>query len=246
MITNKDVPLSVNKRALSKVALAISESHLPNKKKGLILIHGGGSFGHYYAKRFQLSRDPRHVDPVGITRTSSAMLRLHTFVVESLLSHRVATETILPSELLKPDISSLSEQGMRHVQNSLTNGLVPITFGDVGIDGSRAFIISGDLICKAIAMSLKVEKVIFAMDVDGIYANSAMKGKIIPRLSSVESIDTRIRFYDVTGGVESKLELGFQLRKLGAQVFYVNGTKPSRLVNLLSGRIEKVATQIVR
>jgi isopentenyl phosphate kinase len=245
LITNKDVPLSVNKSALTKVGRAINQSGLPNKEIGLILIHGGGSFGHYYAKKFHLSREPKRIKLVGITRTSSAMLRLHSFVIESLLSEGVATETIQPSELLKPNLSSITENGLRHIRNSLTNGLVPISFGGVGITESKAFVISGDDICKAVATTMKVGKVIFAMDVDGVYADSRMIGKIIPQLSIRNAVDTRTRFYDVTGGLESKLRLGFELRNLGAQVFYVNGNKPDRLANLLTGRIEKVATEIV-
>jgi isopentenyl phosphate kinase len=245
LITDKDVALSVNKDALNRVALAISQSGVPNREKKLILVHGGGSFGHYYAKKFHLSRRPKHIAPAGIARTAAAMLRLHSSVVESLLLRGIATETIMPSELLERDLSALSRQGIRHIRDSLANNLVPISFGHVGIDGNKAFIVSGDVICKAIAKSMRAEKVIFAMDVDGIYPDSHMRGNIISKLSHSNQIDTRTRFYDVTGGVQSKVALGFQLHKLGSRVFYVNGTKRARLGNLLRGRIEKVATEIV-
>jgi isopentenyl phosphate kinase len=245
LVTNKDVPLSVKPHALMQIAKAISSAGLPTQRRKLVLVHGGGSFGHYYAKMYHLSREPHHIPPLGIARTAAAMLRLHSLVIESLLRAGIATETILPSELMAKDLSSLSKRGIKHIFDSFQNDLVPISFGHVGINGNKAFIISGDVICKAIAKSLQAREVIFAMDVDGIYPNSDLKGEIISRLSKTNSIETDARRYDVTGGLQSKLELGFELHGLGARVFYVNGTKPARLRNLLLGRVEKVATQIV-
>jgi isopentenyl phosphate kinase len=245
LITNKDVPLSLKHSALKGVARAIYQSGLPNQKKKLFLVHGGGSFGHYYAQKFHLSTKPTRVGPFGIAQTTAAMFSLHSKVVESLLCNGVKTETILPSELLEKDLLHLSNQGIKHVQNSFGNDLIPISFGHVGLCGANAFIISGDVICKAITKSLGARRVIFAMDVDGVYPNSNLEGKIITRLSQSDTVLTQKRTFDVTGGVGSKVELGFELLDLGAEVFYVNGTKPARLKNLLAGRVEKVVTQIV-
>jgi isopentenyl phosphate kinase len=245
LITNKDVPLSVNKSALRKVAIAIRRSGLPTKEKALMLIHGGGSFGHYYAQKFQLSTVATKVSPKGIAQTEVAMFRLHAIAAECLLEHGVATYTILPSELLDTDLSRLSKHGVTRIKQSLSNDLVPFTFGHVGMHSGKAFIISGDVICKALVLSMKVERVIFAMDVDGIYSDSKMQGEIIPRLSASRMVHTKNRLYDVTGGLRSKLQLGFFLRKLGTRVFYVNGAKAERLTSLLRGGTEVLATEVV-
>ncbi len=244
LITNKDIPLSANENNLGKIAKAIHESGLPAKNRGLILVHGGGSFGHYFAKKFNLSTERDRIKPLGISWTAEAMLKLHVIVVESLLSDGIATETIPPSELVDPKLLTVSERGRRHLESSLANGLIPITFGYVALDGNKAFIVSGDSICKALAESMPVERVLFAMDVDGIYPTFNLKGRIITKLSGFDGVNTKLRLYDVTGGLRSKLDVGLQIHKLGSQVFYVNGTKAIRVANLLAGKPEKLATEI--
>lgn len=244
LITHKEVPDSINRTALNLVASAIRKSKLPSKEKGLILVHGGGSFGHYYARNAGLSRTPRRISPLGIAMTNNAMQRLNSLVVGSLLSHQVPTETILPSELVARGRRALSPAGRDRVLDSLGCGLVPISLGYVILDDQIASVISGDEICFAIANSLNVKRMIFAMDVDGIYADSSLKGGIIRSLTREYAVGTKSRRYDVTGGIGSKLELGFKLFSKGIQVFYVNGTRPKRLMNLLAGKEEPRATMI--
>ncbi len=247
LITNKDIPLSLNKKNVRSIAAALikgtrKKSH---ENSPLILVHGGGSFGHYYAKQYGLSKKSAHVSPLGIAQTEEGMLELHYKIIKIFLENNIPTETILPSELLSDDLSRVSKKGKEHIFRSIGGGLFPITFGYVAVGKNTACIISGDQICEALTNSLSVKRVIFAMDVDGIFANFDLKGDIISKLSRASEIRTKSSRYDVTGGIEAKLKVGYELCRHGAQVFYVNGTKPNRVAKLLAGEVEPLATEIV-
>jgi isopentenyl phosphate kinase len=245
LITDKDVPLSINENALRAVGAAIRSSRIKERRISLFLVHGGGSFGHFYASKYHLSQTPKKVLPIGITRTCHAMLKLHSIVKEYLEHYGIATETILPSELLRRNLGSFSNPGRIHFINAVNNGLIPISFGYVGLEEDGAYVVSGDAICKAAVNSLKVCRTIFATDVDGIYPNSNLEGEIIRELSKDHKIITSKHVLDVTGGIRSKIKIGFELAAMGTEVFYVNGAMTGRLRNLIQGKNETKSTRIV-
>jgi len=155
--------------------------------------------------------------------------------------------TILPLELFsgveKP--ISIQESGRNRVQSIFENHLVPITFGYVNLEGDQSYIVSGDTIALALAASFPIAKVIFVMDVDGVYRSSNMKGSIIEELVAEEfPLESSITGYDVTGGIRSKIRAGFDIAKHGSDVYFVNGTKSNRLFNLLGDSNNVVATKI--
>jgi isopentenyl phosphate kinase len=244
LITNKDKPLAINRAALVKVARSIAKSRLPSKSKKLILIHGGGSFGHYYAKQYGISTSRKRVNPMGISKTTWAMLHLHSQVRRVFFQEGVNVETILPSEIVTESSNAVSESGRSRLNGCFSNGLIPITFGFVQLSKTGASILSGDKICEALARSLRVERVIFAMAVDGVYRDASMDGGIITDLRKRIRFTSKERRYDVTGGINSKVSLGFRLASLGTQVFFVNGRKNDRLLRLIEGEKDVLATRI--
>jgi isopentenyl phosphate kinase len=244
LITNKDRALSINLKGLRHVAQAIRKSNLPSGSKKLILVHGGGSFGHYYAKKFGLTTSFSKIDPFAISKTTGAMLELHTKLRNILLEEKVSTETIPPSELLNESRTRLSTMGSRRLNDCFANDLIPISYGNVDLSSKGASILSGDTICEAVAKSLPVERLVFAMDVDGIYADKGLRGSIISRLRNENQFTSKSRKYDVTGGIARKVSLGFRLAKHGVHVFFVNGEKGDRLLNILVGKSDAKATSI--
>ncbi len=247
LITNKDKRLSLNNDALKGIAGAIARSGLPSVRRRLIIVHGGGSFGHYYAKKFGLTVERKFVAPLEISKTSGSMMQLHSIVLKTLVRSGVAAETIMAQELISSR-NLMNENGLGRVRRALEQNLVPVSFGNVGFSGTSAYIISGDAVCEAIFFSMPVDRLIFAMDVDGLYPSAKLKGNVLRILTEKDEIETAARKFDVTGGIQSKISLGFRVARAGAEVLYVNGKKPKRLLKLLrSADSSKVrATVIMR
>jgi isopentenyl phosphate kinase len=233
LITKKDEPLSINRESISKVAQAISSFRFRFPHRRLILVHGGGSFGHYYAKKFGVSTISKRASPFQVSKIAESMIRLHTFVLEEFLRRGIPCMSVMAHELVS-EKSSLSKWGANRIEQLMRSGLVPMTFGNVGTFGPSAYIISGDKLCELFAESLPVGRMIFAMDVDGIYQSSEMDGDILRTIGVKDRIQANPRRYDVTGGVASKISLGLRIARRGTQVFYVNGNKPERLLKVLS------------
>ncbi len=67
LITNKDIPESANIPKMKLLCREISQAISTDKALQLVLIHGGGSFGHFFAKKFGLGTVlERNVSPEGL------------------------------------------------------------------------------------------------------------------------------------------------------------------------------------
>ncbi|SRR5579875_2469758 len=234
LVTIKAKPLTPNMRAITNLASCLSALRL-RKDERLFLIHGGGSYGHYYAKKFGLSTRFTKSRPEAIAKICNAMLELHSQILDAFTSNGFYCRSIDSAELLSSGNSTLSGVSKRKVEDYLACGLTPLSYGNVFVSGQGARIISGDEVCLALARSLSVSRVIFAMDVDGVYSNPSLEGDVIPILNSVADVHSRVRRWDVTGGLGAKLKLGFEISRLGVDVCFLNGLFPDRIRKAISG-----------
>jgi isopentenyl phosphate kinase len=248
VITNKNKPLSPNLRNIRSICTQLSRALRKDKNLQLLLVHGAGSFGHYYAKKYGLgTRITETALPEGLAYTSMAALELHSILLKELCRAGVYCDTIFPIELFsmidKP--ISISESGRRRVDSALDNGLIPITLGYVNLEGKYSYIISGDTISLALVQAFSVEKTIFVMDVDGVFPSPELKGPVVKQLAQEDlSVRGSLPKFDVTGGIESKISRAFEIADRGSDVYFVNGTKPSRLLGIFQDSNKVVATRI--
>lgn len=229
VITVKDRALTPNTNAidrLSHVLAKISDS--------LILVHGGGSFGHYWSVKYNMHTKPDLYDPRGISVVHESMVALNQIVVKSLSDAGLAPYGISPASLFAngkenaPKFTELIEFTRR--------GMVPVIFGDiVHTSKGRFSIISGDSLMTRIATSLMPSRVIFTVNVDGIYEDMRDKRLIkvldFPR-NEISYNDSSV---DVTGGMGRKISEAFKIARCGIDVNIVNGLDAGRVFNTLLG-----------
>jgi isopentenyl phosphate kinase len=248
VITNKDKPLSPNLRNIRNISRQLARALDEDKTLRLVLIHGGGSFGHYYARKFGLgTRITVSASPEGLAYTSMAMIELHSILLKVLSNAGVYCGTILPIELFSmvDNPILITESGRRRVDSILENGLVPITFGYVNLEGKNSYIISGDTISLALVSAFSITKTIFVMDVDGVFPSPKLKGPIVKDLARENfSVKGSVQKFDVTGGIKSKISTGLEIADRGSDVYFVNGTKPTRLLGIFRDSNRVVATKI--
>jgi len=248
VITNKEKPLTPNLPHIRLISEQLSRAAQSRDQPAVILIHGGGSFGHYFAKEFGLGTDATMSAPAeGLARTGAAMIKLHSIILDEFCRAGVYCGTVLPIELFSKEATekTISKSGKARLLSIYGNGLVPISFGFVNLVGANSYIVSGDRVALALAATYSVEMTIFVMDVDGVYKGPELTGGIIRRLDpGDDSVESSVRRFDVTGGIKSKINTGHQLAGLGSDVYFVNGTKPQRLFRLLDGADDVLATKI--
>jgi len=98
VITHKEKPLKPNLPAIRRLAKEVASAKLAS----LILVHGGGSFGHPLAKRYKIKDgfNGKVSQLLGFAKTHQAMLALNKLVVDSLIKEKIPAVAVSPSSFI--------------------------------------------------------------------------------------------------------------------------------------------------
>lgn len=209
VLTNKDTPETVNTTALNRVADALADgSH------NLVLVHGGGSFGHPVAAEHDVSTTRGTRDTRQIRSIHAAMKRLNAIVIDALTDRGMSVLPVHPlSHVLRASDGSLSVSG-RALQAMVDEDFVPVTHGDVIVHrGVGATIVSGDELVVALARRLDADRVGMCTAVPGVLNEN---DEVIPAIESSDEVGDLLgesAAPDVTGGMAGKVRA---LRNLDA------------------------------
>ncbi|MEE9593815.1 MAG: isopentenyl phosphate kinase [Candidatus Hydrothermarchaeales archaeon] len=244
LITDKSKKFVIRKRAVERVTKEIKESRA--LQNGLIIVHGGGSFGHPVAKEYGLNAGvvgPSQLE--GVAATRSAMTKLNTYVIGALVKGSIPAVAVHTSAVAVCNSGRISSFEFGSIKNLLFKDMVPVLYGDVVADDELNFsILSGDQIVTYLSMKLKPERIILATDVDGVFTKDPKesiagkeKARLIPELTQQE-LDT-INYgkkNDATGGIRGKLEELVSLAENGYESYIINALEKDRLRKALSGK----------
>ena len=221
-------------------------------KYRIVLVHGGGSFGHPNVKKFNLHRGMKTAkQKLAYAQTLQNMLDLNEFVVKSLISQAVPVISIVPHGFTEQEQGGFKGFSVKIVKNALEQGLVPVLFGDGVLDTKwGCSVLSGDTIVSYLARKLKAEKVIFLSDVGGIFEQdpkSNPRAKLIPEVNNrnfkkVLKIlaSTGTSKINITGEMYGKMvAIRRELRK--KSIYIIDGLKDKVLTGVLAGK--KIGTK---
>lgn len=251
ILSDKQVPFSIRVEIMHRIA-----NELSFYKGPLIIIHGGGSFGHPMASAFDYSAEHAFLNSYGIANIHYAMRIFNNAIIKVLLDNGINAISIEPLSYLYTHDGSAKKIFLDSLRKSLDHGLVPVTFGDIVIDEKRGgFIISGDDLIVILAKALDAAKIILCTDVDGVFVKEEDKLKLIQEinqnnidyvLSQIRKLTTfRQMKIDVTGGMAHKIEELWKLAKQGIPSFIINGLIPNRLKKILLNEYDIPHTRIV-
>jgi len=237
VVTFKNKPVSVNKKAIDRIS-----KELRKVKKPLIVVHGGGSFGHYYSVKYNMHTKPARYNQHGVSVVRSSMVELNNHIVKIMAKNKLNPYTVQPSSLMHGTKSIRSK--VSELKKLAMNGLIPVTHGDVLHYKDRSYyILSGDVMMSILAKELKPDIAVFALDIDGIYSDLKSR-KLIREIRTANQAKLSYVPFDVTGGMSRKIREAFKMSRMGIDVLMVNGLKPERIVKALSGK--KVEGTLVR
>ncbi len=235
-ITHKDISFSVNSDAMRRLAKELSKGS--NKK--VLLVYGGGSFGHAAAIKHLSGGMVR--SPSGISEIRAAMLRLTVELTQTLIEEGIPIFAMNPSSCFVYDHGSIrcGSTPIEVMSNALEAGLVPAMGGDIIMDrAGGARILSGDAIARMLALRFKAKTLAFGTDVDGVIGADGVIRSISRRELPTVIENVGGRTGDVTGGMAGKLkEIRGFLARGGREVVIFNACKPGLLGKLLSGTPE--------
>ena len=226
VVTEKDNPEQVDEAALARTADAIAGSEVER----LVVVHGGGSFGHHHAATHGVTTTQGTHDPGAVADIHGAMKTLNRRVVDALLARDVAAVPVHPLSVGARDDEGRLSRPSDSVATLLAEGFVPVLHGDlVAHRGKGTTVVSGDELVTSLAGSLDAERVGMCSTVPGVLDT---EGEVIPHIEAFEDAAAALGgsdATDVTGGMAAKVRA---LLTLGAPAFVFG---PDELGAFLAG-----------
>lgn len=246
--TVKNKPMTADDRNIRRLAEEIATAR-PQK---LIVVHGGGSFGHPVAKQYGIDEGFTYDQQVlGFSKTRQAMVALNSLIVDALLDMAVPAVSVTPSSFIVTDDGRIGSVNFEVVSRLVDRGIVPVLYGDAVLDSAKGFsILSGDQLAVRLAVGLRASRLVFGVDVDGVYTSNP---KLDPGARLIERLPLekltglvevgRSLTTDVTGGMFGKVSEAAAAVEAGVEVMIVNAAKPGIILKAL--RVKPVTGTIL-
>jgi isopentenyl phosphate kinase len=212
----------------------------------VVLVHGAGSYGHIPAKQFGLQHDFKNSSQLnGLCLTKSKLLEWERIIDDVLLKHRVRFVPFVASDFMETKNGRIIGAELGPLKRWLRLGCVPTLGGDIVPDANRGFsILSGDQIATYLATRLEASRLIFGLDVDGVFdVNPKLfsEARLLPELLPKAALElacksSRKTTPDVTGEMAGKIREAVAAARRGIPVYFVNLNRRDRLRKVALGR----------
>ncbi len=251
VLTEKKTPCTICRDAMEGLVqqLSLGGGHLRGR---LVLGNGGGSFGHYYAKEFDLTHGVDTPEKlIGLCMGKAGNAYLNGELIQSLLRHQIPACTC-------PISSSFLEEGghleiWMQVLSYLEHGILPVVYGDMIysvkegcqiISTEAIFLAFTQMLAQNPSLGYQVGKIIFCTDRGGVVDEQGNIISVIERESfrdwDIFWSDTK--GYDVTGGMFEKVRIAVEIMQCPVQI--INGNLPNDLEKALDGDL-RIGTVIM-
>ncbi|UCD03280.1 MAG: isopentenyl phosphate kinase family protein [Candidatus Aenigmatarchaeota archaeon] len=253
LITDKSKPFTERKDVIRRLAGEIHEARV---EKGIKLLvgHGGGSYPHKPAKEYSTHKGISGKEGYkGMALVQDAAARLHRIVVGELIEAGENAMSVQPSAASLSNDGRIVEWYTKPIEKLLDYGMLPVVYGDVGIDTKKGCcILSTEELFRFLSTRLRPKRVIMCGKTDGVFTSDPGKdssAKHIPEITLKSFPEMRKHLLDsdgidVTGGMIHKIEQALELVRNGASVQVINGKRDGDLKKALLG--ENVKGTVIR
>jgi isopentenyl phosphate kinase len=241
VITDKNGELAARTEAINRLAEETQKASLKN----LIIVHGGGSFGHPTAKKYGIKEGLKEdAQKMGFAETHHVMTVLNGLVMDALVWHSIPAFSVTPSCCVVTENGRIKFFEDAVLKMLLKMGFVPVLYGDATLDEKLGFtVLSGDQIVSFLARKFDAGKIVIGVDTDGLYdadPKVAKNAKLYVHLtlSELEKVKGKLggsTAADVTGGMVGKIAELVPAVEQGIPVVIVNAAKPNRVYKALMG-----------
>ena len=206
VITEKDRPETLDDEALDRAVDAITAAIADGDVQRLVIVHGGGSFGHHYASEFGVTTTDGTRSPDAVAAIHGAMERLNQSVLERLLERGVPAVPVHPFSSAYRDRDGALHVPTDQIATMVDEGFVPVLYGDLVVHaGTGATVVSGDELVAELARSLRADRIGLCSTVPGVLDAD---GSVVDRIESIDAVESILGesdATDVTGGMAGKV-----------------------------------------
>jgi len=249
VITDKNAELTARTQDMSRLAEEIRKANVQD----LIIVHGGGSFGHPLAQQYAINSGFKEENQrIGFAETHHIMTVLNGLFMDALIWRGVPAVSITPSSCIMTKAGRIQCFEEAPLKMSLKMGFLPVMYGDTVLDTELGFtILSGDQLVSYIATRFNAERIIMGVDVNGLYDADPQVKKTakmfrhltLEELKKLQNKLGKPTACDVTGGMFGKIAELIPAIEREIPVTVVNARKPNYIYKALKG--EKVEGTIM-
>jgi isopentenyl phosphate kinase len=249
VITDKNGELAARTEVINRLAEETQKAGVKN----LIIVHGGGSFGHPTAQKYGIKEGLKdEAQKVGFAETHHVMTVLNGLVMDALVWHSIPALSIAPSCCVVTENGRIKSFEDTALKTLLKMRFVPVLYGDAVLDAKLGFtVLSGDQLVAYLAMKFGASKIVIGVDTDGLYdadPKVAKDAKLYAHLTlgELEKVKSKLggsTAADVTGGMLGKIVELVPAVEQGIPVVMVNAAKMNRVYKALIG--EKVEGTVI-
>jgi isopentenyl phosphate kinase len=215
----------------------------PNQK--LVIGHGSGSFGHVPADRHKTREGVASPEAWhGFWEVWYQAALLNSIIRDKLVHQDIPVICFPPSASTETHNGEISQWDLAPLENSLTNGLVPLVYGDVVFDTALGgTILSTEDLFSYLARAMRPQRILLAGIEKGVWADFPARTRI---LHQIDPNDPRsfpdtlgaAEGFDATGGMSAKVSQMMTLAKdlPGLNVVIFSGGQRATVRAALSGQ----------
>ena len=236
--SHKDQYCTPNLPALHELGKVL-RAHWSDLAGRLVVVLGGGSFGHGISERYHLEDSSQPWERLDLSRTTLGMLEWLSIVARAFREEGVPCHPFQTSSYLVTQDGRPRAVLLDPIRHALALGVLPLLSGDLVFDASKTFVIfSSDWIPGLLARELPIRRVVMLTDVEGVRERPSDAATRIARVAWHERARVLLaagpsRQRDISGGMRTKVEALLRLADIGVESVICDGRTPENLIPAL-------------
>jgi isopentenyl phosphate kinase len=242
LITEKSQPEYLRRDVIANIAKQLAKVFRSRDQNVHFVIGvGAGSYGHYYAKEYGLTRGAINERSVfGVCKTHRSVQKLASVVINELLSFDLPAFMMSPANLFLARDGELSGYFIEPLKTALAHNMIPLVHGETVLDETRGTTIfsTEQTFEELIKLLPNYQKsVILLTDVDGVLGQDGQTIEVFDRRTSTTFFANNN--FDVTGNMEQKVAAALRMAESCNQVVIADGRRDNIIENILNGDLSR-------
>ena len=246
VLGDKTQDMIFRKETIASVIKDIAELY-KNKKTRFVIVHGVSSAGHMPVKKYELYKGfLGEYQLIGYTIAQNRVNKLRQLILDYMEQEGLPGIEFYPSSLLIGDKGRVIEYYEKSVKALYDVGITPVISGDMMGDNKMGLsVCSGDQLVFIMAEIFDSKRIIFGVDVDGVFDKDPTSGDAnliidisFAKIRAVAEGAKGAHGVDVSGGMRGKLIEIARHKEFfdrGGEVWIINMLKEKALSRTIEG-----------
>ena len=249
LLTDKSKPYTARKSVIESAAKELKICIDEGLIESLVIVHGVGSYGHPPVLEYKLHMGYKGPEQfLSLSKTQRVVNEFRFLLTEEFQKAGLSVNLLHASSMVVAEKMRIADAYFEPLKGWLSLGMIPLLGGDLLYDTTMGFSVgSGDVLAVELAKRLKAKRLVFAMDVPGIYNENPRTNPDALLLDTIDIHDVfqilegmqQIGKLDASGAMKGKLSsisVAMDLIEEGLETTLLSMMEHGNLIGLLKGQ----------